>query len=73
MFELASGFIDVSRCDTAHSHGSGDDHISQLREQVIAATADPLARVYLLTELLGLSSQFRRRGSVRVATFPAHG
>jgi len=42
LFELAAGFADISSGDTGHRDGSSDDHITQLCEQVVAATADPL-------------------------------
>src|ERR1019366_612159 len=45
LFEVAAGLIDVSPGDTGHRHGRSDDHIRQFFEQVIAAAADPLARV----------------------------
>src|ERR1700722_15841239 len=45
LFEMAPGLINISPGDGGHCHGSGDDHISQFVEEVIAAAADPLARV----------------------------
>ena len=45
VFEMVAGLIEVSPGDAAHGHGRSDDHVRQFGEQVIAATADPLARV----------------------------
>jgi hypothetical protein len=51
LFEVAAGLINVSSGDAAHRHGRSDDHIRQLGEQVIAATADPFAGVQAFSEL----------------------
>jgi hypothetical protein len=45
LFEVAAGLVNISSGDAAHRHGRGDDHIRQFGEQVIAAAADPFARV----------------------------
>jgi hypothetical protein len=42
LFEIAPGLFHISPSDAGHCHGSGDDHISQFGEEVIAAAADPL-------------------------------
>jgi hypothetical protein len=62
-FEVVAGLIDISG-DAVHGDGCGDDHVCQFGEQVVATAADALAGVYLLTELRGSSSQFRRHGPV---------
>jgi hypothetical protein len=41
LFEMAPGLFDISPSDAGHCQGSGDDHISQFGEEVIAAAADP--------------------------------
>jgi hypothetical protein len=37
---MAPGLFDISPSDAGHGHGSGDDHISQFGEEVIAAGED---------------------------------
>jgi hypothetical protein len=58
---MSAGLVHVPG-DTTHRDSRGDDYIRQLGQQVIAGAAGPLPAVYLLTELPGSSSQFRRRG-----------
>ena len=42
LFVMPPGLFGISPSDTGHCHSSGDDHISQFGEEVIAAAADPL-------------------------------